>query len=105
MARLRHAEPVRPRSANEWRSFWHQGGEAELRGVLRDVWSPLRDVSDEGCVPQAERIALLLGSSAPVRALAGELGRIRAELGEGPDAEADREAAEKVSEWFRTRSR
>jgi hypothetical protein len=96
---------VRPRSANEWRSFWHQGGESELRDVLREAWPPLQDVSDEICVPQAERIALLLGSSAPVRALAAELGRIRVELGGHPDAEADRDAAEKVSEWFQTRSR
>ena len=90
---------MRPRSANEWRSFWHQGGEAELCDVLRDVWSP--DTSPA----QAERVALLLGSAAPVRALAGELGRIRAESGVESDADADREAAEKVDEWFRARSR
>jgi hypothetical protein len=90
---------VRPRNANEWRSFWHQGGEAELCGVLRDAWSP--DTS----AAQAERVALLLGSAAPVRALAGELGRLRAESGLEPDADADRDAAEKVDEWFRTRSR
>jgi hypothetical protein len=96
---------VRPRSANEWRSFWHHGGEGELREVLRAVWAPLQDMSDETCVPHAERIALLLGSSAPVRALSAELGRIRVELGGDPDAEADRDAAEKVSQWFQTRSR
>ena len=89
---------MRPRSANEWRSFWHHGGEAELRHVLCEVWSP--DASSA----QAERIALLLGSAAPIRALAGELGRIRAESGLEPDADADRAAAEKVDEWFRTRS-
>jgi hypothetical protein len=89
---------VRPRSANEWRSFWHHGGEAELREVLRDVWSP------DATSAEAERVALLLGSAAPVRALAGELGRIRAEGGGEPDPEADRDAAEKVDEWFRTRS-
>ena len=85
---------MRPRSANEWRSFWHQGGEAELCDVLRGVWSP--DTSPA----QAERVALLLG-----RALAGELGRIRADAGLESDADADREAAEKVDEWFRARSR
>ena len=90
---------MRPRSANEWRSFWHQGGEAELCDVLRDVWSP--DTSPA----QAARVALLLGSSAPVHALAGELGRIRAEAGVDLDPDADRDAAEKVDEWFRTRSR
>ena len=90
---------MRPRSASEWRSFWHQGGEAELCEVLRDVWS------SDTSVAQAERVALLLGSAAPVRALAGELGRLRAESGLEPDADADRDAAEKVDEWFRTRSR
>ena len=90
---------MRPRNANEWRSFWHQGGEAELCDVLRDVWSP--DTS----AAQAERVALLLGSAAPVRALTGELGRLRAESGLEPDTDADRDAAEKVDEWFRTRSR
>jgi hypothetical protein len=90
---------VRPRSANEWRSFWHHGGETELCGLLRDVWSP--DTSAE----QAERVALLLGSAAPVRALAGQLGRMRADSGLEPDANADRDAAEKIDAWFRTRSR
>jgi hypothetical protein len=100
-----HAGLVRPRSANEWRSFWHQGGERELLDVLREAWTPLRGVSDEMSATQAERVALLLGSSAPVRALAAELGRIRADLGAAPDVEADRDAAGKVSEWFQARSR
>ena len=91
---------MRPRSANEWRSFWHRGGEAELRVVLRDVWTPLRGVSDAACAPQAERVALLLGSSAPVRALASELGRIRADLGLVPDPDEDRAAAEAIHDWF-----
>jgi hypothetical protein len=90
---------VRPRSANEWRSFWHHGGEEQLHDVLRDVWSPEASAAD------AERVALLLGSAAPVRALAGELGRIRAESGANPDPDADRQAAEKVDEWFRAHSR
>jgi len=96
---------VRPRSANEWRSFWHQGGEAELRDVLRDVWAPLQDASDAACAPQAERVALLLGSSAPARALASELGRIRAELGREPDPDEDRAAAEAIHGWFAARAR
>ena len=102
---FRHADPVRPRSANEWRSFWHHGGEGELRAVLCDVWAPLGDVSDEVSGPHSARIALLLGSSAPARALAAELGRIRVELGAQQDGDADRDAAEKVSEWFQTHSR
>ena len=43
--------------------------------------------------------------TAPVRALAGELGRMRADSGLEPDADADRNAAEKIDAWFRTRSR
>src|SRR5438552_8804293 len=77
-----HAGRVRPRSANEWRSFWHHGGDAELRSALRDAWPPLRGAGEQTCARPAERIATLLGSSAPLRALASELGRIRAdELG------------------------
>jgi len=91
---------VRPRSANEWRSFWHQGGEEQLEALLRDVWPPLRDVPAPVCRPQAERVALLLGSAAPDRALASELGRIRADLGAEPDADADAEAATRISAWF-----
>jgi hypothetical protein len=90
---------VRPRSANEWRTFWHHGGEEQLHVVLRDVWSSDATKSD------AERVALLLGSAAPVRALAGELGRLRVESGANPDTDADRQAAEKVDEWFRAHSR
>jgi phosphomannomutase len=90
---------MRPRSANEWRSFWHDGGEQELAAVLQDAWSP------DASRPQAERVALLLGSNAPVRALVAELGRMRADLGSAPDPDADRQAAEQVDEWFRTRSR
>jgi len=96
-----HAGRVRPRSANEWRSFWHQGGDAELRQVLRREWPPLHDASEQACVRPAERVATLLGSNAPVRALASELGRIRAdELGAPPDPEADGLSAEAVRSWF-----
>jgi hypothetical protein len=92
---------VRPRSASEWREFWHHGGEAELRVVLRDAWPPLNDAPEEACVRPAERVATLLGSSAPARALASELGRIRAdELGAPADPEADRAAADAILGWF-----
>jgi hypothetical protein len=96
---------VRPRSASEWRAFWHHGGEAELRVVLRDAWPPLRDTPEDACVRPAERVATLLGSNAPPRALASELGRIRAdELGAAPDAEADGAAADAIVAWFATQS-
>jgi hypothetical protein len=94
---------VRPRSANEWRSFWHHGGEAQLETLLADVWTPLRDAPESARRPPAERLALLLGSAAPVRALAAELGRIRTELGASPDAAADQDAAARVAEWFHAR--
>jgi hypothetical protein len=93
---------VRPRNANEWRSFWHRGGDVELRGVLRDSWPPLHGASDEACARPAERIATLLGSNAPARALASELGRIRAdELDAEADPDVDRAAAETILDWFR----
>jgi hypothetical protein len=96
---------VRPRSASEWRTFWHHGGEAELRVVLRDTWAPLRDAPEEACVRPAERVAALLGSNAPARALASELGRIRAdELGGGSDPAADRSAADAILGWFATQT-
>jgi hypothetical protein len=92
---------VRPRSANEWRGFWHHGGDAELRRVLRDAWPPLHGASEEAAARPAERIATLLGSNAPGRALASELGRIRAdELGSEPDPDVDRAAAESILAWF-----
>jgi hypothetical protein len=96
---------VRPRSANEWRSFWHSGGDEELRVVLRDTWQPLHGEPDQVCARPAERIATLLGSNAPIRALASELGRIRVdELGARPDAAADQAAAEAMRGWFESRT-
>jgi len=92
---------VRPRNANEWRSFWHQGGDTELRALLRREWPPLQTAVEGVAARPAERIATLLGSNAPVRALASELGRIRAdELGVDPDAEEDRTTAEMIQRWF-----
>jgi hypothetical protein len=96
---------VRPRSANEWRSFWHHGGDAELRRVLADVWPPLEGASEQAAARPAERVATLLGSNAPPRAVASELGRIRADdLGIEPDPDADRAAADAVLSWFASRS-
>lgn len=91
---------MRPRSANEWRSFWHSGGDAELRRVLRAVWPPLHGAPEQTCARPGERIATLLGSNAPPRALASELGRIRAELDAEQDADADRAAADAIQGWF-----
>jgi hypothetical protein len=102
---FRHAGPVRPRSANEWRSFWHHGGDVQLREVPRREWPPLHDASEQACARPAERLATLLGSNAPVRALASELGRIRAdELDAAPDPEADRASADAIQTWFASRS-
>ncbi len=80
---------MRPRSANEWRSFWRHGGEQELEALLREAWQPLRGAGAVAVEAAAQRIALLLGSAAPARALAAELGRIRAGLGAGPDGDGD----------------
>lgn len=80
---------VRPRSANEWRDFWRDGGERELHAQLDEF------------APHSVRIATLLGSNAPRRALVAELGRIRAhELNEPADPERDAELVERVYTWF-----
>jgi hypothetical protein len=80
---------VRPRSANEWRDFWRDGGERELAAQLDEF------------EPYSVRIATLLGSAAPVRAIAAELGRIRAhEIGGPADSERDGEVARRIYDWF-----
>ena len=80
---------TRPRSANEWRDFWRAGGEQELHAQLEEF------------APYSVRIATLLGSNAPLRALVSELGRIREnELKAAPDAERDEELAIRVYDWF-----
>ena len=84
---------MRPRSANEWRDFWRDGGERELHAQLGEF------------APYSVRIATLLGSNAPLRALASELGRIREhELGAPPDPGADAELAGRIYAWFEAAS-
>ena len=85
---------MRPRSANEWRDFWRDGGERELDAQLDEF------------APYSVRIATLLGSNAPPRALVAELGRIREhELKAASDPERDAEVAERVCAWFERASR
>jgi hypothetical protein len=84
---------MRPRGANEWRDFWRDGGERELHTQLDEF------------APYSVRIATLLGSNAPQRALVSELGRIREhELQESPDSERDVEVAERIYAWFEAAS-
>ena len=84
-----NADPVRPRSANEWRDFWRDGGERELHAQLEEF------------APYSVRIATLLGSNAPERALVAELGRIREhELNAASDPERDAEVGSRVYAWF-----
>ena len=84
---------MRPRSANEWRDFWRDGGEQELRAQLDEF------------APYAVRIATLLGSNAPERALVAELGRIREhELSAPPDPGRNAEVAARVYAWFESAS-
>ncbi len=80
---------MRPRSANEWRDFWREGGERALHAQLEEF------------APYSVRIATLLGSNAPLRALVAELGRIRAhELAAAPDPKRDAALAARVYSWF-----
>jgi hypothetical protein len=80
---------VRPRSANEWRDFWRDGGERELHAQLDEF------------APYSVRIATLLGSNAPLRALVAELGRTREhELAAPPDPARDAAVAARIYSWF-----
>ena len=80
---------MRPRSANEWRDFWRDGGEQELHAQLEEF------------APYSVRIATLLGSNAAERAIVAELGRIREhELRAPRDPERDAEVASRVYDWF-----
>ncbi len=84
---------MRPRSANEWRNFWRDGGERELNAQLEEF------------APYSVRIATLLGSNAPERALVAELGRIREhELRAPRDPERDAELGSRVYAWFESAS-
>lgn len=84
---------MRPRSANEWRDFWRDGGEHELHAQLEEF------------APYSVRIATLLGSNAPERSLVAELGRIREhELHAPPDTGRDAEVASRVYSWFESAS-
>jgi hypothetical protein len=85
---------MRPRSANEWRDFWRGGGERKLHAQLEEF------------APYSVRIATLLGSNAPQRALVAELGRIREhELREPPARARDAEVAARIYAWFEAASR
>ena len=85
---------MRPRAANEWRDFWRDGGEQALHAQLEEF------------APYSVRIATLLGSNAPLRALVAELGRIRAhELDAPADPRRDAEVAERVYAWFDSAAR
>ena len=85
---------MRPRSANEWRDFWRDGGERELHAQLEEF------------APYSVRLATLLGSNAPQRALIAELGRIRKnELKATPEPQRDVEVAARVHAWFEQASR
>jgi hypothetical protein len=80
---------VRPRAANEWRDFWRDGGERELAAHLEEL------------EPYSVRIATLLGSNAPLKALVAELARIREhELHAPPDVTRDEQLATRVYDWF-----
>ncbi len=80
---------MRPRAANEWRDFWRDGGERALAAQLDEL------------EPYSVRIATLLGSNAPLRALVAELGRIREhELQAPADPTRDTELATRVYDWF-----
>ena len=95
------AEPWPTKGAGEWRDFWRERGMQELAGVLAKSWAPLAAASSAERESCAFRIASLLGSRAPVAALAEELGRIRRdELGLAAAPGEDERAAVTITSWF-----
>jgi hypothetical protein len=92
---------VSVRSASEWRAFWRDRGERELALLLRDEWGGLGEAPLADYRAQGTRVATLLGSRAPERALAAELRRMRAEAGAGADDARDAAAAATIAGWFR----
>jgi hypothetical protein len=91
---------VSARGATAWREFWRDRGERELALLLRDEWGALGDARVEEYVAQGTRLATLLGSRAPERALAEELARMRAAVGAPSDAARDAAAAAAIARWF-----
>ena len=94
------ADAPAARSAAEWRAFWETRGTRELRAVVSRVWPPLAAAGAEVRDACLFRIAALLGSRASAHALAGELGRIRGELGEQPAPLEDARAAHAIVAWL-----
>jgi hypothetical protein len=91
---------VSPVDATGWRDFWRGRGEQELTTLLREVWGPLAAAEREVVQSHATRVATLLGSRAPDRAVASELGRMRDGLRAQPDPDGDAAAAARLVAWF-----
>ncbi|HSS81505.1 MAG TPA: hypothetical protein VLK24_09940 [Gaiellaceae bacterium] len=89
------------KGAAEWRVFWRERGMQELAQVLAESWAPLAAASSAERESCSFRVASLLGSRAPVLALAEELGRIRRdELGLAAGRDEDERAAVTITTWF-----
>jgi hypothetical protein len=95
------AERWPTKGAGEWRDFWRERGMRELARVLNESWEPLTVASPAERESCAFRVASLLGSRAPLLALADELGRIRGdELGLPAAPDEDERAAATITTWF-----
>ena len=95
------AERWPTKGAGEWRDFWRERGMPELAQVLAESWAPLAAASPAERESCGFRIASLLGSRAPVPALAEELGRIRRdELGLAAAPGVDQRVAVTITSWF-----
>ncbi len=99
------AERSPAKSAREWRAFWRSRGMRELADVVSAEWPPLDAAADDAREDCLFRIASLLGSRAPAKALADELGRVRRELGDEPVPLEDTQAAHAIAEWFERAAR
>jgi hypothetical protein len=95
------AERWPTKGAGEWRDFWRERGMQELARMLNESWAPLAAAPPAERESCAFRVASLLGSRAPVSALAEELGRIRRdELGLAAVPGEDERAAVTITSWF-----
>ena len=72
----------------------------ELARVLEESWAPIAAAGPEERESCAFRVASLLGSRAPLGALAEELGRVRRDFGLPAAPDEDERSAATITSWF-----
>jgi hypothetical protein len=86
---------------SQWKTWWRNQGEEELRLILWAAWDPIGGVPRDEYETYAPQIASQLRRGATIDEIAALLGQIRTEtIGLGPDPAADRAVAEKIRDWY-----